>query len=274
MNDPVSEDAHELRLLLERAVPHLGAPAERIQQVRARVRRRRRRRAALTAGLTGAGAVAFLVSSLGPYGAEDSPGGPTPPASSARVPAPSTAARTPSPAPTVTPSSTTGAAVGFPGLGLTLWPPAGWYTATPAATEGKAVYPAVEFLAERPLGTSAPCPTAVSDVFACSPLSALAPDGVLIAFRETDRPHPPVTKATFTIEGPLSPDAGCRAMGGGQQLVGWGLPRSDGTRTVAVDAYVCLRKATDATHTTVRKILGSALLGANDADASPGAGVD
>jgi hypothetical protein len=57
---PAGPEEFELRVLLERAVPQLGAPAQRLERIRERVRRRRRRRAA--------GVCAALVAAVGTAG--------------------------------------------------------------------------------------------------------------------------------------------------------------------------------------------------------------
>src|SRR4051812_30311075 len=58
-------DEQELRALLERAVPQLPAPAQRLERVRERLRRRRRRR---TAAVTGGAVLALAAGPGGPAG--------------------------------------------------------------------------------------------------------------------------------------------------------------------------------------------------------------
>lgn len=106
------EHEHELRVLLERSVPRLPAPEERLRRVRERAARSRRR--CRVAG-TGAAAVTGLVmaGTLLPGFLRGGPGDGAPPAS---------------PAPTVSATGTpTGREVRFPDLSdLTLRLPPGW----------------------------------------------------------------------------------------------------------------------------------------------------
>lgn len=173
----VSDDEHErsreheqeLRVLLERAVPRLPAPEERLRRVRERAARsRRRRRAAGTTAVAVTGLVvagAFL-----PGFPRGDPDGGAPPAS---------------PAPTATADDGTGSrAVRFPDLvDLTLRLPAGWQA---LALPGDAAHRTDPrgFVADQRVPT---IPTTCADEpeSGCDPYRPLRPGGVLVSLDMT-----------------------------------------------------------------------------------------
>lgn len=161
----LSDVERELRVLLERAVPRLGAPEERLRRVRERAARSRRRRrvagtsAAAVAGLVVAGTLlpGFL------RGATDEG---APPAS---------------PAPTVTDASAPdGRAVRFPYLyGLTLRLPPGWQALAVPADPALGLQPRGIVASRRIPATAAPtcAPKPGTD---CDPARTLGPGEVLV----------------------------------------------------------------------------------------------
>src|SRR5882757_10189425 len=149
----------ELRVLLERGVPQLGAPAQRMEQVRARVRRRRRRR---NAGLGATAVLAIAAAGLLIPGLGGPTGAPVPPALTSLAP-PASGVTGPSPTRPGYPRHD------FPTLaGLSLALPPGWSTL--AVPDGA-------FVSSQALSPSkTTCPTSL-DGF-CTPLArALAPGG-------------------------------------------------------------------------------------------------
>lgn len=227
----------QLARLLRTGTPRLATGPDWIPQIRRRVvRRRRRRRAALLTAVT---AVAGVVLATGLTGT--SPTRPAPLAEPAQV---STAQRT------------TGPVTNY--LDLTLNTPGGWHTLNTAdATSYVTV-----FVANRPLGPAGRCTEPTKGGFTCSPVSRLADDEVLIAFRQED--DPPEARwsphSMFRVQPLDGPDVGCRSLGGDQELKGWGRPAHPETNLLAINAYVCLRNASDTTRHEAENLLGSAVL--------------
>ncbi|WP_327235904.1 hypothetical protein OG349_20050 [Streptomyces sp. NBC_01317] len=261
---------HELRILLERATPHLGAPAGRMVQVRRRVVRRRQRRAALGAVVTGVAAVAVLVTFLRPF-APDASSAPPAPLGSSLHGGPSESggpmSRPPTHAPTSSPTSSPGTPfTGFPDLGLKLALSAGWSSGSvrPKAPS------AADFVTNQPVVARDTCPDLVTGVFACAPVSPLGEDGVVIAFQETNKPHAPLGKKTFNFDKPVRPGKSCQLLGGDQELTAWGLARTTDHHTlVAVDAFICLKNASASTFLVVEKILTRAVVHTTGSTRSP-----
>ncbi|MFD9869017.1 hypothetical protein ACFXI8_01940 [Streptomyces niveus] len=152
----------ELRVLLERAVPRLPAPEERLRRVRERAARsRRRRRVAGTAAVVVTGLA--VAGTLLPGFLRGGPGEGAPPAS---------------PAPTVTADAATGGrAVRFPDLlDLTLRLPAGWQA---LAVPGDPADPRGYVVGLRVPGTPATCADGPRN--GCDPYRELRPGGVLVS---------------------------------------------------------------------------------------------
>ncbi|MFI1091632.1 hypothetical protein [Streptomyces sp. NPDC020917] len=243
------EQEQELRALLERAVPQLPAPAQRLESLRARLRRRRRRRAA---GLSGAAALAVALAALlvpgvagrGPV-PSTAPGGPTaivPPASGG---GPTT---TGGPAPTADASVQTRHFADLGGLDLRL--PRGWPVLAPGGS-------ATAWVASQALALpQGGCANALDDF--CTPLQrVLEGDGVLIqlAFQLNQGM---ADKARFRhIEvGNETVVTACRSVGGTVQL-GTQLTDRSGSAVVVV-ATACLSHPGPAQLARVRDVLTTA----------------
>lgn len=224
-------DERELRVLLERGVPQLPAPAQRLEHVRERVRRRARRRAVSGAGLAvavvaAAGLLAPRV--LGPAG---------PPAAASGPPASHTASaptRAPASAASTAPPATYDAQTRrFADLaGLTLDVPRGWYVLAPAGSN-------TAWLATQPLALPPDRCAKPLDGF-CTPLvRALRPGAVLVQVQvRVDRNYllkdPPA--------GGVAPQAvltACRTVGGTDQL---GTTLVHTPRSAVVWAAACLAR--------------------------------
>jgi hypothetical protein len=228
----------ELRLLLEHGIPDLAAPKDRMRQIRQRVaRRRRRRRLAVLTAVTGVVA-AGLLGTLRISGPAD--------ARTAQVAAPQRTTTTPA----------------ADALGLILRTGSTWYTlTTPDALARTTV-----FAANRPLTAPGTCTEATS-AFSCSPVDRLAVDEVLIAFRQESKPHKEGSADTFVIEPQTEPGQSCRRIGGDQQLIGWGSATPSASEQPTINAYVCLRQASQETIDEVGKLLATASLNLSDAAA-------
>jgi len=220
------EDA-ELRVLLQRLVPHLAAPADRMRQVRRRVRRRRRTRAATAGALAAAGLALWL--------GTGSPGAPQDTALPAASP--------PTGADAHERRFTTDS-------GLTLTLPPGWQAlAVPRGDDGAVVYAAVQPLdADRVPGTCGRDTTGTVDTFTCAPLSALVRGGALVAFETpdtetsdtetSDAEEPTAPPATRLTPAPAPGDA-CRSLGGKLQYAALVLPAPKRARS-ALRVSICL----------------------------------
>ncbi|GGJ80920.1 hypothetical protein GCM10011583_10550 [Streptomyces camponoticapitis] len=160
------EDERELRILLERAVPRLPAPEERLRRVRERAARsRRRRRAAGTTAVAVAGLV--VAGTLLPGFPRGGPDEGAPPAG---------------PAPTVSATDTgAGRPVRFPDLfDLTLRLPPGWQAlAVPGDPELGLVSRGYVASQRVPDLFTPPCPGNPEED--CDPVVALRPGGVLVS---------------------------------------------------------------------------------------------
>lgn len=118
----MTAEEDDLRALLERGVPQLPAPAQRLERVRERVRRRRRRRAAgvsavLVTAIAGAG---VLLPGAGRGGGAGTEPGAAPPAATG------TAAPAADPRPATPPPTTDKRLFRFGNPALTLRLPPGW----------------------------------------------------------------------------------------------------------------------------------------------------
>ncbi|WP_456212193.1 hypothetical protein [Streptomyces sp. LZ34] len=247
----------ELRALLERGVPRLSAPAQRMRRVQQLVVRRRRRRVAGVvgaAGVAGGVAAAVTLAVLGQVPA----GGPRDPGATYQVPAASPTATVP--------------VFRYPGLdGLTVRLPDGWSGRGVRGGEGAG---AVGLAGNRPAAV-------VKDRCTDIRRYCLAPDelrrgeGLLVmrlaskkALRATDQ------RARMAD---TRPGDSCRLAGGTRELLGWraaagepGLSGGSGPDELII-ASVCLNRPSAVTLEQVRSILGSAVFGGNaDPDPDPG----
>ncbi|WP_329384692.1 hypothetical protein [Streptomyces sp. NBC_01716] len=163
----MSEDEErELRILLERAVPRLPAPDERLRRVRERAARSRRRRRA--AGTTAVAVTGLVVAgTLLPGLLRGGPDGGAPPAS---------------PAPTVSATdSEDGRAVRFPDLGdLTLRLPPGWQALAVPGDPARDLVPRGYVASRRVPDTLTPA-CAKEPETGCEPVATLPSGSVLVS---------------------------------------------------------------------------------------------
>ncbi|MEU2867187.1 hypothetical protein ACIQWL_55480 [Streptomyces mirabilis] len=232
--DEKDSQEQQLRELLERTVPLLQAPPDRMRQVHRQVAARRRRRMAVAATVTGVTVIALLYGSLGSqlFGVPTSP--------QAQVASPSSEERR------INLSDAT--------LGLDL--PHGWYV----RDQADQLSTATVFVANRPLGAAKSCPPTTTGDYGCAPLSTLAEGETLISFRQTERPVA-IESGTKVEPSPnSSPGEGCRSLGGDQELVRRGWITHPDEASFPVDTHVCLRGASSATLAEVAGILDTANL--------------
>ncbi|TWD17627.1 hypothetical protein FB570_111240 [Streptomyces sp. T12] len=249
----VSEDDEQrLRELLERAAPHLSAPAQRMASVRLRVVRRRRRRAAgLAAAAVTAAALTYLGAPSGPASDER-----------ARVAAPPQAGK-------VVFLPLDPVFGGSEGLGVALTLPSGWY-----AQGAQPGYSPVGYVADSPLGTHLACARQGAPAFDCAPQGQLPVGGTLVEFELT--PWEPGFGETAgkldlvrTDEDDMS---NCRKLGGVSQFTTTVMRVRD--QQAALRANVCLAPRTAGNERAepgaeVRALLASARLALEDRSSAP-----
>lgn len=247
-SDAVDADESELRILLERAVPRLPAPTERMQRVRERVARRRRSRRAAGAA---AGAVsALLVAGTLLPGVTGGGGGSALPAASAPLP--------PS-GPHVVKLRHDGPA------GLLLLLPASWdFLEAEADPRQKAT--ARGYAATQPLATyDRPCS---GDPWGCPPVRTLKGGGALLVVT-VEQPGPLGKKAlrppVLHESGTVPP--GCRAIGGVRALSG--LIGGPNTGDPLATAHLCLAEDADRALGEARHMIAGARFVPAGADTGP-----
>ncbi|SEG41832.1 hypothetical protein SAMN05216223_10568 [Actinacidiphila yanglinensis] len=263
----MTDEERELSALLERAVPQLPAPAQRLERVRERMRRRRKRRAAIGASATAVvvvAAVGLLLPELGAGRATNAQR--TQAQSGARTPAstqPGAGRATGGPATTGSPTPT-GTALStvppgyrlssFPALaGARLRTPPSWYVLDPAGKD--TAYVSTQRLGLPKNG----CDQALDDF--CTPLVRnLDKGGVLIQVRVT---HNQLMADKFRLQGRLiGPEpvvAACRTVGGTDQLVE---TFSDPSGSDAlIQATACMSHPTSADQAQVHDVLTTADFG-------------
>jgi hypothetical protein len=231
----------ELRALLERAVPQLPAPAQRLERIRERIRRRRRRR---TAAVTGAAVLALAAGLVAVPGLVRPHGG------GHAAPA---VVVSPTPRPSAAPTTPLAGyrPDGLGGLVLQLPRGTGWQTLADPATTSL-------FLGtQRMVLPAGGCAHAL-DGF-CTPLAlALKEGGALVMFRRQKLKMPAGKAHDYTL--PLTeaaPYKACRTVGGTRQL----------TRTAAapdgtvVWAVACLATPSQARLQEAQDLLSSAAFG-------------
>ncbi|MBU3863876.1 hypothetical protein KN815_07195 [Streptomyces sp. 4503] len=238
-----TDDEQEWRTLLERAVPDLRAPDDRIQQVRWRIRRRRRQRAAACLGALAVASVATVTSLI------RTPATPDPPAT---------------PHPTASHDSRT---AHYPELsGLTVRLPEGW---SARSAEDPATGEALGFASTQPMTGELTCSKDRPKDSPCAPPTTLGRGDALIVFRTgatadataTDGPRLRTAKALSSL---------CRTLGATQQRdVGLRLSLGGGREPVTVHASVCLRDAPGEVRTAAEEITSSAHLGNDSRAADP-----
>jgi len=252
----------ELRVLLERAVPHLPAPAQRLEGVRQRLRRRRRRRAAgvsVTAVLAVAAAGLLVPRALGPAGTPPSraAGGRQGPTAATSAPLASVPRQ---PGATNPPGTTEATMPGadlwrLPGLaGLRLQVPDGWHVLAPAGE-------AAAYLSNQALALPKGGCEHQLDNF-CTPLvRSLSPGGVLVQVRLSKDPS---LAGTLGVRGGTSAAqaqllGACRAVGGTEQI--GGVVAEPGGAPVAAVASACLAHPTADGRALVDTVLATAAFG-------------
>ncbi|MFW6692876.1 hypothetical protein [Streptomyces sp. MAR4 CNX-425] len=225
-----AEEEHELRVLLERAVPRPVAPAERMERIRGRVLRRRRRRRALWGATATVAAIGVLLPQLLP--ADDPPPRYAPPAAGAPEGEPRKAERRLSEL-----------------SDLTLRVPAGWSSRTVRTDSPEGAY--VGYVASQSLKPSPePCPTG-KDGTCTTPPRQLPRHGTLITLKL----H---YGAERTDRGLRKREVGkpCVVAGGTREL--WAVRRPAGAADgVQVLATVCLAAPANGDVAEARTVLGS-----------------
>ncbi|WP_155589821.1 hypothetical protein [Streptomyces cavernae] len=230
--DGKDSQEEQLRELLERTVPLLQAPPDRMRQVHQRVVARKRRRKAFGATVTGVTAIALLYSSLSSqlFSVHTSP--------QTQVTSPSSAERR------------INLSDGMLGLDL----PHGWYV----RDQADQLSAAAVFVTNRPLRATKPCPPTTTGDYDCAPLPTLAEGEALISFRQTERPVA-LDSGTKVEPSPYSsPSEGCRSLGGRQELVRQGWTAHSDEASFPVEVHVCHKSASAATLAEVAGILDAA----------------
>ncbi|MGW3241954.1 hypothetical protein [Streptomyces sp. NPDC001070] len=267
--EPEPEEEWELGVLLERVVPQPSAPADRMAQIRRRVRRRRRRRLAATTTAAVGGVTAMVVAA-----AMLQPAHPLTPRGQRIAPAASPARPVPvpgSPLPAPTRSADPGfATVRLDDLsGLTLPAPRGWSSLLVADPQAVVV----GFVGSGPLHERGECSKQERITYsACPPVDRLTEGGVLLSFHWMKAPDPKdAGDGRFLLKGGVAPaSTGCRTLGGDRELTAWGTGL-DGRAAVGITATACLHRPTKALVDTVVTSLRAASFGRPDrgtADAS------
>lgn len=241
----------ELRALLERGVPHLPAPAQRLEGVRERIRRRRRRR---MAAVTGGAVLAVAAGLVGVPDLVRTQEGAPRAAHTAQVgPGAKATASLPEPTPT-----TTATKVGYyvNGMGFVdVTPPGGWRILTDDDT-------ASLFLATpaQPLALPGGGCAHALDGF-CTPLvRALGSGGALVMFKaQPGKVSTGKLKDSLTGVLTVEPYTACTAVGGTDQLSRTlaGLVDQDGS-AVLVWATACMAHPSKALRAEVSGLLARA----------------
>ncbi|MFG2304639.1 hypothetical protein [Actinacidiphila glaucinigra] len=227
----------DLPVLLERILPHLALPSDRMERVRRRIQqRRRRRRLAATASVLAVGcAVVATVLSPAALGPEEH------------------RAVVPAAAPTGDPGFAQ-VRLDDPLEGVTVYLPTTWHTLSVGDDRGAAAgFVSSQALRAPGNGT---CPGITDAVLtACPPLTQLDVNGVLITFLRSDENR--TGDAGSLARGvPVPADGNCRAVGGDRQMTGWGHSRTPGSAEgpdMKID--VCLKEPSQLTLVTVAKAL-------------------
>ncbi|GAB2584868.1 hypothetical protein GCM10027168_17060 [Streptomyces capparidis] len=221
--DREERDERELRLLLERAVPHLPAPEERMRRVRQRVVRRRRRQVAgAVAGVVAAAVVTLLLRT--PPGADGAreplpAASPSPPSSGSPLPSPSSTVQ-------LGPYTDMG--------GIDVRVPNGWVARSYAGWQPATVVSTVVPEALHQRGVKK-CEKAWGDF--CLPPQGLKPGTAVISFHFA--PFDAEETAGGALED-MEPGPACLASGGDRQLR-HARDIGDGRKRVVLQAVVCLK---------------------------------
>ncbi|WP_405985436.1 hypothetical protein [Streptomyces sp. NBC_00872] len=282
------EQEQELRILLERAVPRLPAPEERLRRVRERVRRARRRRrtgGAAAAAVTGLVLAGTFLPGVLRGGPQPQPQ-PLPPA----APGPSvtewrdsagqdptgrpdraasqdpTASPTPTPTPTQEPPAPGDRYRFEPVAGLILRLPEHWQ-ALDMPEDGALKLTALGYVSSEPLTAyGRPCVRKSKD--ACLPVRSLRPGGALVTFEPLNGlatpakvQRPPVLHASD------DPSPDCRVIGGTRQFTG--LLGDKAVPATAVAVTLCVSGDAPGTAEDVSAMVTGADFGKGTGTASP-----
>ncbi|MFD9592431.1 hypothetical protein ACFWA9_06680 [Kitasatospora sp. NPDC059973] len=280
MADAEVED--ELRVLLQRAAPHLPAPADRMDRIRelAARNRRRRRAAGLGAGLTGGLLAAALAAApaIAPApthtALRPSAGGPAADAPGNGAPSPSLPPEGASPAPSVSPSSLPVAeddwqAVRYPELNsVIIRVPPGWSTLVVRSPDPLR---ATGYTASQPLAGGPEC---ASEPGYCTPLTALATDGALVSMTLLRDPAylGKIAGTTMAVQDSTI-DKECSLRGGTSQLTGH-RTIALGDAVAVVELTACLNHASTRTLGLVQKIVDSVRITGGASGVADGSLVD
>ncbi len=244
----MTDEETELRVLLERVVPQLPAPAQRLERVRERVRRRRRRRAV---GLSTTAVLAVAAAGLLLPGGEADSGAPGPARTTTLAPAVSGRVRPVTPPSSLPPSNP---AVPFKELaGLRLRLPRGWSTLSPPGQ------PAVYVSSQR-LGLPKDDCLHPRDDF-CTPLvTKLVRGGALVKLDLLfNKARADKTRSLGPSVGTESVLQACRTVGGTEQS---GVLITDASGSdLLVEATLCLSRPTASQRARTRDLLLNASFG-------------
>ncbi|MER6139181.1 hypothetical protein ABT174_03850 [Streptomyces sparsogenes] len=271
----------EVRALLERGVPRLAAPAQRMRRVRQLVVRRRRRRvvgvvgaAGVVGGVTAAVTLAVLghVPGRGPGGSgatatyqvpavSPAATGPTatgPDASGPNATGPDATGPTPTgPTPTgpaATGPTATGPVFRYPGLGgLTVRLPSGW-SGRDLGSEGGGGAEAVGVAGSRPAAVEKDRCTDIRR-YCLAPDELRRGEGLLVLRLGRTNPLGSTGQRARLMD--TRPGDSCRLAGGTRELVGW-RAAGDSRPHELITASVCLNRPSAVTLEEVRGVLGSA----------------
>lgn len=230
------EMERELPVLLERVLPQLALPSDRMAQVRLRVQRRRRRRR--VAGSAAALAVGCALVAIGLWPAALGPG---------HAPA------EPAVAPTVS-QELAPVHLQSPLEGVTMYLPTTWHSLSVRDDHGTAA----GFVASQTLRSSATsrCSRITDLVLAvCPPLADLNKNGVLITFLQSETNK--ISNGVPLVTGGFVPAGkSCRVIGGDTQMTGWARGHSSSAvESPEMKIDVCLREPSQETLSMVEKVL-------------------
>lgn len=246
-------EEEELRVLLNRAVPALAAPEDRMERVLARADRSRRRRRATGLGLGLSGGLLAAVLAAAPAIAPVPDRGAVGPAARPAGTSLPSDAPTQSVAPTPSVSAPqSGDLVRFPQAdGLTAVLPPGWYAQVSGVDDP---YDHLGYLANRQFDTKVPCPQAA--VF-CPPIGALTSDRALLTVKKVGVADSAATangESTGMVD--IAVDKDCSGQNGDRELVGHRGVSLQNT-TVRIELTACVRLPSDRTLQQVQQVLNS-----------------
>ncbi|MEU5614079.1 hypothetical protein AB0H03_36135 [Streptomyces sparsogenes] len=254
----------EVRALLERGVPRLAAPSQRMRRVRQLVVRRRRRRVVGVvgaAGVAGGVAAAVTLAVLGHVPGRG-PGG-SGATATYQVPAVSPTATGPvatgpaATSPAATGTAATGPAFRYLGLdGLTVRLPSGW-SGRDLGNGGGGGGDAVGVAGSRPAAVEKDRCTDIRR-YCLAPDELERGEGLLVLRLGRTNPLGATGQRARLMD--TRPGESCRLAGGTRELVGW-RAAGDSRPHELITASVCLNRPSAVTLEEVRGVLGSAAFG-------------